>query len=103
MPQVLTTFNAPPDIRARFDEVCHLSGRTRTSVLLELMEYYILTTVPKLDKQRQALQDLDHSLRETRRLMGLSEHLSARQWKTRNTTGSRPESPDFWMDTGEEW
>ena len=42
MPKSLTNFNAPDTVRQRFDAICHASGRTRTSVLVELMTDYIL-------------------------------------------------------------
>lgn len=42
MPKSLTNFNAPDTVRQRFDAICQASGRTRTSVLVELMTDYIL-------------------------------------------------------------
>jgi hypothetical protein len=38
----LTNFNVPITTRKRFDVICHASGRTRTSVLVELMTNYVL-------------------------------------------------------------
>lgn len=43
MEATLINFNVPLSIRHRFDEVCRASGRSRTSVLVELMESYVLT------------------------------------------------------------
>ena len=38
----LTNFNVPLPTRKRFDAICRASGRTRTSVLVELMTDHIL-------------------------------------------------------------
>lgn len=66
----LTNFNVPSRTRQRFDEVCHASGRTRTSVLVELMEQFILNQGPVLAERAKRFQEVDHSIRENRRIMG---------------------------------
>ena len=40
--QSLTNFNVPIGTRTRFDQICELTGKTRTSVLIELMERHII-------------------------------------------------------------
>lgn len=41
-----TIFKAPSTTRSKFDAICRLGGRTRTSVLVELMNDYILAVGP---------------------------------------------------------
>lgn len=69
----LTNFNVPSRTRQRFDEVCHASGRTRTSVLVELMEQFILNQGPVLAERAKRFQEVDHSIRENRRMIGFRE------------------------------
>lgn len=59
---VLTNFHVPRDIRNRFDDVCRLIGRTRTSVLVELMDGYIVSKGPEITSRYQAIANLDQSL-----------------------------------------
>ncbi|WP_146107644.1 hypothetical protein [Porphyrobacter sp. HT-58-2] len=55
----LTNFNVPIDTRRRFDAICHASGRTRTSVLVELMTNYVLEEGRRLIERRKELGDFD--------------------------------------------
>jgi hypothetical protein len=63
MPKSLTNFNVPDTVRQRFDAICHASGRTRTSVLVELMADYIL-------HQSQLLATRNHQFRMVDELLG---------------------------------
>ncbi|NQV95201.1 MAG: site-specific integrase [Sphingomonadales bacterium] len=74
----LTNFNAPIDTRNRFDAICHASGRTRTSVLVDTIN--LTNEVSKGNSGRiiplnrilkQSLQDL---LMEHRSLWGFDIH-----------------------------
>lgn len=74
----LTNFKAPIDTRNRFDAICHASGRTRTSVLVELMTDYILNQSQQLVTRNHRFQLVDQMLLDN----GAS-----------NNVGSLPSSP----------
>lgn len=59
----LINFNVPSRLKERFDSVCHASGRTRTSVLHELMSDYVLLQGRALVTRNDALDDIDEFLR----------------------------------------
>jgi hypothetical protein len=40
---ILINFNVPISTKTRFDAICQVSARTRTSVLVELMNDFILS------------------------------------------------------------
>lgn len=76
MQSTLINFNVPEGIRHRFDEVCRASGRTRTSVLVELMESYVLTQGKVLADRHVEIRKVDQTLEEIRRIMGFKEFLA---------------------------
>ena len=53
---ILTTFNAPSHIRSKFDEVCHLDGKSRTQVLVQLMTDYVLIDGPQIVEKIRSIQ-----------------------------------------------
>jgi hypothetical protein len=55
----LINFNAPNSTRLRFDKVCQLVGRTRTSVLVELMNGYVLTKANEITVNNQKIKIID--------------------------------------------
>jgi hypothetical protein len=55
----LINFNAPDLTKLRFDKVCQLIGRTRTSVLVELMNDYILTKGNELTATNHRMKIID--------------------------------------------
>jgi len=59
---VLVNFNVPNSIKHRFDKVCQLTGRTRTSVLVELMNGYILSQSNHLNLLSDRLDRIDQAL-----------------------------------------
>lgn len=61
---LLTNFNVPVELKARFDAVCQASSRTRTSVLVELMERYVIDQSEALAERRQRLNMLDQTIAE---------------------------------------
>jgi hypothetical protein len=65
---ILTNFNVPAHIRQRFDAVCHASGRTRTSVLVEMMERYVIDQSKALACKARQLGDADRIIEENRAL-----------------------------------
>lgn len=62
---VLVNFNVPNSTKHRFDKVCHLTGRTRTSVLVELMNGYILSQSDHLNLLSSRLDQIDQALAST--------------------------------------
>lgn len=67
---LLTNFNVPCSLRKRFDEVCRASGRTRTSVLVELMEHYTLSQGRVLAARNEEIEMIDQALEKSRRMAG---------------------------------
>jgi hypothetical protein len=88
----LTNFNVPLRTRKRFDEVCHASGRTRTSVLVELMEDFILKQGQVIAERTKRFQEVDHSIRENRRIMGFKEFIAEQSAKDGSTVSRRSKS-----------
>ena len=58
----LTNFNVPLPTRKRFDAICRASGRTRTSVLVELMTNHILKEGRRLTDQQSELEQIDATI-----------------------------------------
>ena len=69
----LTNFNVPSRTRQRFDEVCHASGRTRTSVLVELMTDHILKEGRRLTDQQSELERIDAAIGKSRSVKRFSD------------------------------
>lgn len=63
-PATLINFNAPDPIRVRFDKICQLSGRTRTSVLVELMSTYVTTKGAELKEENERYLLIDQAIRQ---------------------------------------
>lgn len=60
--KILTNFRAPIDLRNHFDQVCKLSRRTRSSVLIELMSGYVLEKSGLIIQQIEDLRSLNRIL-----------------------------------------
>jgi hypothetical protein len=75
MPSSLINFNVPVVVRKRFDAVCRASGRSRTSVLLELMTNYVLEEGKRIEERDRQLGDFDISLQESQGLMGSTREM----------------------------
>ena len=73
--QSLTNFNVPITTRTRFDQICELTGRTRTSVLVELMERHIIEQGKVLESRNRQIEKVDDTLRKSRRIMSFKEFL----------------------------
>jgi hypothetical protein len=56
----------PMDAIKRFDAICEANGRSRTSVLAELMTQYVLSEGPRQIALRGHLNELDRHLRKSR-------------------------------------
>jgi hypothetical protein len=79
----LTNFNVPITTRRRFDAICHASGRTRTSVLVELMTRYVLEEGRRLVERQKELGDLDVRFQESLGLKGSCDQMDACHRSTR--------------------
>lgn len=104
----LTNFKAPIDTRNRFDAICQASGRTRTSVLVELMSDYILNQSQRLATRSHRLQLVDQMLRDNRVSNGdgllPSSHLPLSQNRNQKLSNQYFELPDAFVSDGqEEW
>lgn len=105
---LLTNFNAPLQIRQRFDAICRVSGRTRTSVLVDLMESYVISQGDKLAERESRFDRVDQTLEEIRLRNGsrtfgmdLIEELQS-DVHTRSNPSSGP-IPIRYSDGQEEW
>ena len=107
-PLSLTNFNVTLRTRDRFDAICHASGRTRTSVLVELMTDYILHQSQLLATRNLQFQMVDELLGENTVSKGERSYSSNQTLSNRNTSQSRSnrefDLPDFIVSDGqEEW
>lgn len=62
MGTILINFNVPTPVREQFDAICRVRGRTRTSVLLDLMNSYIFDQSKLLAEQAHRMAALDMAL-----------------------------------------
>jgi hypothetical protein len=102
----LTNFNVPVATRRRFDAICHASGRTRTSVLVDLMTDYILQQSQQLYNRDRQLERIDQQLEENSVLKGLRSPLGdqsrSRRTSTQNRSYAEFEPPEFLVSDGQE-
>lgn len=104
----LTNFNVPFGTRKRFDEVCRASGRTRTSVLVELMDDYVLNQGKLLANRATELVKVEQSICDARRIFGFDRNPGDQTTRSRFGVHTRSESefdlPEPMMSDGrEEW
>jgi hypothetical protein len=88
-PSSLTNFNVPISTRKRFDAICHASGRTRTSVLVELMTRYVLEEGRRLVERQKELGDLDVRFQESLGLWGSYDQMGTCHRSTRSVQERR--------------
>lgn len=69
MQSILVNFNAPEITKRRFDEICQATGKTRTAVLVELMEQYILSQGAALVSRSEEFRVIDDALAEIRKVI----------------------------------
>ena len=96
MPNILTNFNAPIAVRKRFDTICRASGRTRTSVLIELMYEFVLREGQRLAQREQELGCVDALFPESLGLKGFRYQMDNRHQSVpspRQTWGDREFDP----------
>jgi hypothetical protein len=104
----LTNFKAPIDTRNRFDAICQASGRTRTSVLVELMSDYILNQSQRLATRSLRFQLIDQMLGDNRVSNGdgllPSSPSPLSQNRNQKLSNQYFEIPDAFVSDGqEEW
>lgn len=58
----LINFNVPYITKTRFDRICQMSGKTRTSVLVELMNDFILSQSDLLTHRSRQFDLIDTAL-----------------------------------------
>lgn len=58
----LVNFKAPVSLLERFDALCHLTNKTRTSVLIDLMTEYTLTQARNLEIRNLQFDRIDRIL-----------------------------------------
>lgn len=105
---LLTNFNVPVELKARFDAVCQASSRTRTSVLVELMERYVIDQSEALAERRQRLNMLDQTIAEildSRAMSDLGEQSSYNRHRHVDRPGESDFEPlsAFIVDDEERW
>ena len=102
----LTNFNAPVATRRRFDAICHASGRTRTSVLVDLMTSYVLEQSEQLSNRYRQLERIDQLLEESSVLKGLrsppGDQTRSLRTATQNRSYGEFDPPDFLVSDGQE-
>lgn len=102
----LTNFNAPVATRRRFDAICHASGRTRTSVLVDLMTSYVLEQSEQLSNRYRQLERIDRQLEENSVLKGLrsppGDQSRSRRTSTQNRSYGEFDPPEFLVSDGQE-
>ena len=102
----LTNFNVPIPLRSRFDAICHASGRTRTSVLVELMTDYILHQSQLLATRNRQFQMVDELLGENSVSGGdrlfPSNHTRSSRKTTQTCSNKEFDLPDFLVSDGQE-
>jgi predicted transcriptional regulator len=108
MHKSLTNFNAPDATRKRFDAICHAIGRTRTSVLVELMTDFILAQSQLLATKNQQFKVIDELLLKNSVLTGIQSSQSDHTLASPNTLQSRSNQdfgpiPIRYSDGQEEW
>ena len=59
---ILINFNVPISTKTRFDAICQISARTRTSVLVELMNDFILSQADLLTRRSRQFDLIDTAL-----------------------------------------
>ena len=68
MGTTLVNFNIPNNLKDRFDDVCRMSGRTRTSMLIELIASYVIDQSAVLEARQRRLHDAGCAIQTARHL-----------------------------------
>ena len=105
---LLTNFNVSIPLRSRFDAICEAIGRTRTSVLVELMSDYIVHQSQLLATRNQRFQLVDEFLGENSVSRGGGSFSISKPRPSRYSVQTRSDQdfalPDpMFSDGQEEW
>ena len=72
---LLTNFHIPSAMRQKFDEICRIRKRSRSSILNELIEKFIRSQIAELAARNEAFERVDVVLEKSRRLPSFKEFL----------------------------
>jgi len=84
MQKILMNFNVSSSIKERFDVICHVNGKTRTSVLVELMTNYVLDEGKRLIERQKEFGHFDRSFQDSNDLKGYRNQADADPHLTRS-------------------
>lgn len=73
MGKILVNFLTNPENLARFDHTCKAIGRTRTSVLTQLMDQFSISQISEINAKNSTLREIDEALLVHRRLTNQHE------------------------------
>ena len=74
----LINFNIPNNLKRKFDSICSTIGKTRTAVIIELMDGYITRQTRLLVESSEGSTNVVSTVPEKRRLMTFIEFLRVR-------------------------
>jgi predicted transcriptional regulator len=108
MQKVLINFNLSKPIKERFDYICRENGRTRTSVLVDMITEYLIREGTRLADQQALINDVDAALEKSKGLMGYRNPIDTNYHSTcsvRQTWGDNDlDLPSPMLSDGrEEW
>ena len=72
MQKILMNFNLPKPMKKRFDYICQENGRTRTSVLVDMITEYLISEGKRLAEQQKLINGVDAALQKSKGLKGSS-------------------------------
>jgi len=106
MQKKLINFNADPNTINTFDAICHANGRTRTSVLVELVTGYILNESKAVSKRVSEFNKIKKALDENLNSGGNERFRGPRSQRNRMAAknGLNPDyaPPEFLFSDGQE-
>ena len=101
----LINFMAPDDLIYSMDQICTSISRTRTSVILELIECFIAEQIPHISNKNEKLRQAQVVLNENKRLSDerrqhlISNHIH-RHNDLQNHIPDDMELPSIFMSNG---
>ena len=84
MQKILMNFNLPKPMKKRFDYICQENGRTRTSVLVDMITEYLISEGKRLAEQQELIHGVDAALRKSKGLKGSHNPMDAGHHFTRS-------------------
>lgn len=77
----VVNFKIPNRTKDRFDEMCRLSARTRTSVLVEMIDSFILVKGIQIEEENKKLRSAYDALNERRKILSFKEYINEQSKK----------------------